>query len=198
MNAIGNYLLKVLIGGAIVVVPLYLSVLLLLKVGQALLTLVHPIAAMLPSWLPAGNLMSLLLVLLTCFMVGVGVNTPAGRAARGSLEKTLFQRMPGYALFRTLTQRMAEQSEENAWKPALVEFDEALVPAFIVEELDDGRCTVFVPSVPTPLAGAVHILERKRVHPLDVPFAQAIRSISRWGVGSGDLVAAMKARDKLR
>ena len=52
-----------------------------------------------------------------------------------------------------------------------------LVPAFIVEELDDGRYTVFVPSVPTPLAGAVYILERARVHPLDVPFTQAIQSI---------------------
>lgn len=196
MKQIGNYLLKVLTGGAIVVVPLYLSVLLLLKVGQSLVTIVHPIAAMLPSWLPAGNVMSLLLVLVVCLGVGILISTPVGRAARGRLERSLFQRMPGYALFRTLTQRMAEQSEENAWKPALVEFDEALVPAFVVEEFDDGRCTVFVPSVPTPLAGAVHILDRKRVHPLDVPFAQAIRTISRWGAGSKDLVAAMKALDK--
>jgi hypothetical protein len=34
-----------------------------------------------------------------------------------------------------------------------VEIEEALVPAFIIEELDDGRFTVFVPSVPTPFAG---------------------------------------------
>ncbi|MDM0085439.1 DUF502 domain-containing protein [Variovorax sp. J31P179] len=196
MKHFGNYLLKVLTAGAIVVVPLYLSVLLLLKVGQSLVTIVHPIAAMLPSWLPAGNLMSLLLVLVVCLGVGILISTPVGRAERGRLERSLFQRVPGYALFRTLTQRMAEQSEEDAWKPALVEFDEALVPAFVVEELDDGRCTVFVPSVPTPLAGAVHILDRKRVHPLDVPFAQAIRTISRWGAGSKDLVAAMKVQDK--
>jgi uncharacterized membrane protein len=58
--------------------------------------------------------------------------------------------------------------------------------------LDDGRFTVFVPSVPTPLAGAVYILARERVHILDVPFTQAIRSISRWGSGSRDLVAAMR------
>ena len=40
------------------------------------------------------------------------------------------------------------------WKPALVEIEEALVPAFIIEELEDQRVTVFVPSVPTPFAGA--------------------------------------------
>ena len=74
-----------------------------------------------------------------------------------------------------------------------MELEEALVPAFIIEELDDGRLTVFVPSVPTPLAGAVYILGRERVHALDIPFTQAIRSVSRWGSGSKDLVAAMRS-----
>ena len=32
------------------------------------------------------------------------------------------------------------------WKPVLAEIEDALVPAFIVEELDDERFTVFVPS----------------------------------------------------
>ena len=50
------------------------------------------------------------------------------------------------------------------------EIEDALVPAFIVEELDDGRFTVFVPSVPTPFAGAVYILSRERVHLVDIPF----------------------------
>jgi uncharacterized membrane protein len=71
--------------------------------------------------------------------------------------------------------------------------EDALTPAFIIEEHDDGRFTVFVPSIPTPLAGAVYILARERVHLLDVSFTQAIRSGSRWGSGSKDLVAAMRS-----
>ena len=51
---------------------------------------------------------------------------------------------------------------------------------------------VFVPSIPTPLAGAVYILDRKRVHPLDVPFTEALKAVSRWGSGAKDLVAAME------
>jgi hypothetical protein len=49
-----------------------------------------------------------------------------------------------------------------------------------------------VPSIPTPLAGAVYVISRERVHILDVPFTQAIRSVSRWGSGSADLVAAIR------
>jgi uncharacterized membrane protein len=56
----------------------------------------------------------------------------------------------------------------------------------------NGRFTVFVPSVPTPFAGAVYILTPDRVHPLDVAFTQAVQAVSRWGSGTKDLVAAMK------
>ena len=47
---------------------------------------------------------------------------------------------------------------------------------FIIEEFEDGRYAVFAPSIPTPLAGAVYILERKRVNPLNVPFTEASKS----------------------
>ena len=159
---------------------------------QAVVGLVRPIAVLVPDWLPAEKLLSLLLVLVICFFVGLVVRTRTGRAIRERVEVSFFGRIPGYALFRSLTQRLADDSDENAWKPALVEIEDALVPAFIIEELDDGRFTVFVPSVPTPLAGAVYILARERVHPIDVPFTRAITSVSRWGSGSKDLVAAMR------
>jgi uncharacterized membrane protein len=79
-------------------------------------------------------------------------------------------------------------------RPALAEIEESLVPAFIIEELDDGRFTIFVPSVPTPFAGAVYILSPDRVHPLNVPFTQAVSVVSRWGSGSKDLVAATELK----
>ena len=185
-------LLSILAAGVVVVAPLYLAVLLLLKAMQSLSAVVQPLAGLLPDWLPAERLLSLLAVLLVCLLVGFLVRTPAGHAARERLEHTVFEKLPGYALFRSLTLRVAGQSEDMAWKPALAEIEEALVPAFIVEELADGRCTVFVPSVPTPLAGAVYVLSRERVHPLKVGFGQAIRTVSRWGAGSKELVAAME------
>ena len=187
-----------LIGGALVVLPLYLAVLLLLKGMQAVAGLVRPIAGLLPQWMPAENILALLLVLVVCFVVGLAVRTQAGRSIRGRMEVSVFGKIPGYTTIRGLTQRIAGDTSENVWKTALVEIEDALVPAFIIEEYDDGRFTVFVPSVPTPFAGAVYILNAARVHPIDVPFAQALQSISKWGSGSKALVAAMKAQDTSR
>jgi len=187
-----EFITSTVVGGVFIVVPVYLAALLLLKGMQSVSSLVRPIAVLVPDWLPAEGLLSLVLVLALCFLVGVAVRTPSGRAVRERLEVVFFERLPGYGLLRSLTQRLAGDSEENTWQPALAEIEDALVPAFIIEELEDGRFTVFVPSVPTPLAGAVYVLRRERVHILDIPFTQAIRSVSRWGSGSKDLVAAMR------
>jgi uncharacterized membrane protein len=173
-------------------VPVYLAVLLLLKGMKTVGGLVRPVAVLVPDWLPAEGLLSLGLVLALCFLIGVAVRTRSGRALRERMEIVFFERLPGYGLLRSLTQRLAGDGEEHTWKPALAEIEDALVPAFIIEELDDGRFTIFVPSVPTPLAGAVYVIRRDRVHILEIPFTQAIRSISRWGSGSKDLVAAMR------
>ena len=181
------------IGGLFIVVPVYLALVLLVKGMKSVAGLVRPIAALLPDWIPAEAFFSLVLVLVVCFLVGAAVRTRPGQVVRERVEKVFFERLPGYGLLRSLTQRLANDGDDTAWKPALVELEEALVPAFIIEELDDGRFTVFVPSVPTPLAGAVYILCRERVHALDIPFTQAIRSVSRWGSGSKDLVAAMRS-----
>jgi uncharacterized membrane protein len=193
-----QFLVNTLVGGLLILLPIYLTVLVLLKGMRSVAALVRPLAMLLPAWLPAENLLSLVLVLIVCFLIGIGVRTRVGGIIRNWMDRTLFERLPGYGLFRSLTQRLAGEGRENVWKPALVEIEEALVPAFIIEVLADGRFTVFVPSVPTPLAGAVYILSRARVHPLDVSFTQAIGTISRWGSGSKDLVAAMtKASDPI-
>ena len=186
------FVAKATLGGLLVVVPIYLAVLVLLKAMKSVGGLVRPFALILPDWVPAEKALSLLLVLVICFLIGVAIRTRAGRVGRERIERGFFERIPGYALFRSLTQQLAGDNRHNIWKPALVEIEEALVPAFIIEEFEDGRYTVFVPSIPTPLAGAVYILDRKRVHPLDVPFTEALKAVSRWGSGAKDLVAAME------
>jgi len=185
-------LVAALVAGLLVLVPLYLAILLLLKAMMSVGKLISPLVAVLPDWIPGEKLVALAAILVACLIVGFAVRTAIGRAIGERLERSFFERIPGYALLRSLTQRLAGESGETAWQPALVEIEEALVPGFIIEALDDGRFTVFVPSVPTPLAGAVYVLNGDRVHPLDVPFTQAVKSISRWGQGTRELVAAMR------
>jgi uncharacterized membrane protein len=186
-----GFITRAFLAGLLVVVPIYLAVLLLLKGMKSVATLVRPFALLLPEWVPAETALSLLLVVAICILIGVAVVTRPGRAARDAIERSVFQKIPGYGLLRNLTEQMAGKSRENVWRPALFETDEGLLLAFIIEEFGD-RYTVFVPSIPTPLAGAVYVVDKRRVHALDVPFTDAVKTVSRWGSGAKELVAAME------
>jgi len=194
MKLSGKFFVKTLITGLLVIVPVYLAILLLLKVLQSMAGLMKPITALLPEGLPAGGILALLLLLVVSFLAGLAALSPAARRLIRYLESRILFKIPGYQMFHQITQRAAGNNDEGDWQPALIEIEDALVPGFVVEELNDGRLTVFVPSVPTPLAGAVYILSTERVHRLDVPFTQAIKTVSRWGAGSKDLIAAMDSQ----
>ena len=176
-----------LIGGLLIVLPIYVSVLLLAKTVAGILSLVSPVAAAIPGAGQFRQVIAILILLAVCFVAGIVVRTGTGLRAKNAFERAVLERIPGYALVRGLAERVAGESREGAFRPALIEVEDALAPGFIIEELDDGRYTVLIPSVPTPAAGALFIMARERVHPVDVPFTQAVKVISKWGAGAGAL-----------
>ncbi len=179
--------------GLLVIAPVYLTLLLLLKGLASLKALLAPVSALLPEGLQNDALLALLLLFVMSLLIGGLLKTVIGQTLSDKLEKVIYERIPGYRTFRSLTRRLAGDELESTWRPALVQTDDdALMPVFVVEELPDGRYTVFVPSVPTPLAGAVFIYPRERVQLVDMPFRQALGVVTRWGEGAKDLVAAAR------
>jgi uncharacterized membrane protein len=191
MRGIAEFTKTILIGGVLVILPIYLSILLLAKTLSGVLTLLKPVTAQIPASMEFRQVIAILIVILGCFLAGLLVLTGPGLRAKNAIERHLLERIPGYAMIRGLTSRVAGRQEDEMFAVALVEIEEALIPAFIVEEHDDGCFTVFVPSVPTPAVGAIYILPKARVHRVDVPFAKAAMVITRWGTGARYLRAAM-------
>ena len=191
MKQIFEFVKTTVVGGLVVILPLAAAMLLTVKMLTVLEGAVDPVATALPYGGPGPRVLALVLILGGCFVTGLLVRTGAGRRANRWLEQRVLERLPAYSLLRNLGRQVAGEGTGSGMAPALAEIEEALVPAFIVEELDDGRLTVFVPAVPTPTVGAVYILDPLRVHRLDVPITQLVHSVTRWGAGSKELVAAI-------
>jgi len=192
MRGLAEFTKTTLIGGVLIILPLYLSILLLLKTLAGVGALIAPVTAQLPAALQFRQVIAMLIVIFVCFLAGLVLRTGPGLRAKNAIERNLLDRIPGYGLIRGLTSRIAGRQEDDTFAVALVEIEDALVPAFIVEEHDDGAYTVFVPSVPTPAAGAIYILPRERVHHVDISFAKAAAVITKWGAGTRELRAAMR------
>jgi uncharacterized membrane protein len=193
MKALAQFARTTLIGGLLVLVPIYFSVILLAKAASGLLALLAPITALMPESLahlrgPAA----MLIVIVACFALGLVMRTVVGQRLFRGFERRVLEKIPGFSVARGVARRVAGHADDSMFQPVLVEIEDALTPAFIVEELDDDQFAVLVPSVPTPAAGSLYILPRARVHWVDVSATEAVGVITRWGAGTGKLVKAMR------
>jgi uncharacterized membrane protein len=191
MKAFAEFTRTTLIGGVLIVLPIYVSILLLAKSLAIVVKLLSPVTAQIPEAMQFRQIIASLILIAVCFIAGIMARTGLGRRAQLAVERHLLNRIPGYALVRGLAARMAGRQEDDMFAVALVEMGDGLVMAFVVERHDDGAFTVFVPSVPTPAAGAVFIVPKERVHLVDVAFAKAASVVSKWGAGARDLRAVM-------
>lgn len=141
--------------------------LLLAKALAGLVALLGPVTALLPaSLLGLRELVAVLTVVVLCFATGLAMRTRLGHRMLRGFERRVLEKIPGFGVMRGAMRRVSGQSDDAMFQPVMVEIEEALTLAFIVEELDDGRCVVLVPSVPTPAAGSLYIPDA-RPSPLD-------------------------------
>ena len=150
MRTLAEFTKTTLIGGILIILPIYVSILLLIKAFSGLMALVNPITAGIPASVEFRGILAILVLVAICFMTGLIVRTGPGLRAKNAFEEAVLSKLPGYTLLRGLAGRLAGRADEPTFAPALVEIEEALVPALIVEELEDGSYTVLVPRYQRP------------------------------------------------
>jgi uncharacterized membrane protein len=192
MNGFGEFLKTTFIGGFFIILPVGLLVLIVMKLVQMVQPVVVPLARFLPEPFRYPILLGLIVVFLISFAAGLLALTRAGRSVGKLIETSALNRIPGYQVFRSLTHRIGEADDASEFAPAFVEIEESLVLAFIIEELDDDKYTIFVPSVPTLAAGSVYVMDGFRVHPVDAAFMSVAKSITHFGLGSGELLKSLR------
>ncbi len=188
----GEFLKSTLLSGLLLILPLGLVAVVVLKIVAMIEPLVMPLVEPLPHHFRVPTLIASLFLFVACLVAGLLAQTRVGRVAGASLEGAILNRIPGYSMVRSIARRIGNIEESERFAPALAEVEDALVPAFVVEEHADGRYTVFVPSAPTPGVGAIYIMARERVHIVDLPFLKAVTCVSSWGVGSVELLQSMR------
>ena len=181
-----------MVGGLLVVLPLWVSMLLLAKAIKSTLLVLQPLAKLLPQRLVHPDIVAVCLLILICFAVGLLIRTRPGKCLGEWLEHHFLGRIPGFSIVHSMIRQLAGAEDEQSFQPALAEIEEALVPTFIIEKHADGQFTVFVSSSPTPMAGAIYILPPERVHPVDMPLRKAMVCVTKWGSGAVEMRAAIR------
>jgi uncharacterized membrane protein len=129
MKTLAEFTKTTLIGGVLIILPIYIAVLLLAKAAQALLGLLAPLTSQIPAGTEFREVVAILLLVVVCFVVGLVVRTGPGLRAKNAFEQAVLEKLPGYSFVRGFAKRLTGRSEEQTLQPALVEIEDALVPA---------------------------------------------------------------------
>ena len=182
-----KFLKTTLVGGVVFLVPVVIFIVLMGKALGIAQQLVDPLAKHLPietiGGLRMARILSVVLVVLVCFVGGLVARTGLASKLVTSLEGSVLSRVPGYALVKSICLDLLGVEEQQMFPPVLVRFDDAWQIGFQVEVLDDGMVTVFLPDVPNPQSGSIFFVTADRVRPAGISFAAAMKGLKRAGVG---------------
>ena len=192
MNAMMKFLKTTIIGGLVFLLPGALVLLVLSKALVAAKAIAAPLSEKLPRvalfGLGTTSLVAILLLMLVCFVAGIFARTGLGRKVRSWVDNSMLASIPAYQLLKSMAGGMAEIESYEDVRSALAWIEEAWQPALVMEELENGLFTVFVPQAPTPMSGSIFYLTAERVKLLDVPISRVLICIRRMGLGSQALL----------
>jgi uncharacterized membrane protein len=181
---------RVIEGGAYVVLPLCVIVVVLVSLYRTIYAAIEPLTSAVGVRFPV--LWALLALLMLSFACGLLLHTRPGRGLVAAVRRWLDERFPHLRALHQFEDELLGKGGSKPIKGAFAVLDDALVPAFVLEELADARYTVFVPAAPNPSQGAIYVLPRERVHLIDAPVHEVAGCVRGWGAGTGGLVERMR------
>jgi uncharacterized membrane protein len=188
-----------IIGGLVFLVPVIIVVVIVGKAFQLMGMLARPLSRWVPvdsiGGIAVANLITIVGLLLLCFVAGLLARSTFGGKVSVSLESKLHAVFPKYAFIKSMTEALGGSDKEKTLKPVLVKFDDYSQIVFEIER-EGGVVAVYLPGAPDPWSGSVVHVPQERVEALDVEFLAVIKSMTRVGLASSKMLSARNPHEQ--
>lgn len=197
MNKIKSFIKTTLLGGALIVLPIVILILVFNWLFEFIADKIQPLTYVISETSRLqefySTLLAILIILLVFFVVGIIVKTRMGKYTFEYLELKLLAKLPLYRIIKETTLQLVGSEKTLFRSVALVNIfgSDARMTAFVTDEHDDGSFTVFVPSGPAPTAGFIYHLPGDKVQKIKYPIDKAMKTIFSLGAGSKELLSAI-------
>ncbi len=194
MNKFNNFIRTSMFGGLVVLMPMLVFFLVVRWLYRVMTDMIYPVTSLLVEKTPLQQLLADVIVissiLIGCFLIGVFVKTHMGNLIFRGVENATLRHAPGYSMIKETVMMFFGRSRSPFSAVALVRpfSSETMMTAFVTDEHPDGSYTVFIPTAPNPTSGNIYHLQGERVHVVDVPVDEALRTILSCGIGSTNMV----------
>ena len=186
------FLKTTIVGGVLFLLPLAIVLILLGYAFRLAAMVAQPISDKLQlQWSDAAGVgavtvLSALVLVIVSFGAGITARTYSGRYITRWFENSLLGRLPQYQMLKSMAEGLTQLENASGIKPALISIEGGWQMGYLLEPLENGWSSVFLPQAPTPMSGNVMYLPADRVRPLDITMVEAMAIIKRIGVGSGE------------
>ena len=185
-------------GGLLFLLPVALIAIVLKQAMQLVEKIVRPISNYLPVEAVVGvwgeTVLAAVVLILVSLVAGLVARTNVGRRITRWFEDSLLGGLPQYQMVKSMAEGLAHVESAEGVDPALVSIEGGWQIGYLLEPLDNGWVTVFLPQAPTPMSGNVMYLPADRVRPLGITIGQAMALVKHIGVGSAEALGSTDLR----
>ncbi len=188
-----KFIKSALVNGLAILLPVVLVFLGIKEIFALLVNIATPIADMFPAGtfdhVKETEIIAVLLIMGLAIILGVLSKLKAGQVLGRSIEKHTLYKVPMYRMLKSLVGAFLNLETEDSFKPALLENANGdMEPVYVIEDRGRPRVVVLVPWAPTAFAGSVKLVQRERIHYLDVTLDEFSLSLTHLGTGMSELL----------
>jgi len=188
-----------LFGGLVVILPITILGMLFKWLFNVVTDLIQPLTDYASGRYPVPEIVAdaivITIILLTCFIVGVIVQTKLGNLLHQLFDDVLQKLAPGYRMVKEVVVQIFGSSDSSPFANGMVARVKLFgadcpteVTALVVDHYDDDLYTVFMPTGPNPTSGNIYHVHKDQVTLFpNVKLDSAMRTVIACGAGSGDL-----------
>lgn len=196
-------ILDSLLQGFLILLPLTIILILLSIVFNFIFGIVSPLSAALdpgsdePHWFI--NLLSLAILCIFIFFIGLLVRNKVGRVYFKSFEKKYLTKIPLYNLIHQTVYQFVGLKKLPFSEVVLLDpfRSGTMMTGFITDQVNDSLYTIFVPTAPNPTNGNIYHVPKELITFLNVSTQDAMRTVMGMGTGTGDMLSGMNLSEIL-
>ena len=178
--------------GLVIIVPAAIVFLLLVKLTEILEKVAAPLGLESSFGAAIALVIAVVLAIVVILLFGWVVGAIMRRVLSfEKFEAALLSQIPGYQLVANVARGVLEG--ESSYPAALIDLhgSGSEVFGFIIEEHQNGKATVYLPSVPVLTVGNICVVDSGRIRRLQASAMEVADSLSQRGIGSNKLIDSM-------
>jgi uncharacterized membrane protein len=191
MNKITRILNDMIRGGLFFLIPMFVIIFLINKIWDKIMSLSKSLAGLFGIQQTMegglGAIITISVILLICLISGMLMRVVLIKNLRNKLDAFLEKKIPGYGVYKLTMEKKFSKEDAPSRPVVLLTIDGISQPGVVVEEINDGRMIIYVPTQSALAGGRVYLVNSDAITKLDITESKLQTILSAQGKGLGKL-----------